>query len=293
MVDRSIPRKVFRFGNTIFFIIYAIICLIPILYVLAISLSSSSAVSAGKVMLLPVDFTLKSYEYTMRKKEFWNGLQISFIRVLLGVIVNMTLTILAAYPLSKTKKEFSGKTFFVWFFLITMLISGGMIPTFMIVKYTGLLNTIWALILPGAVPVYNTVLLMNFFKAVPKEMEEAAIIDGAGQSRILCQIYLPVSMAAIATILVFTIVGHWNSWFDGMIYMTDARNYPLQTYLQSILVSANAKLMTKSQAELLRLISDRTLKAAQVFIAMIPILLVYPFLQRYFISGITLGGVKE
>ena len=205
----------------------------------------------------------------------------------------MLMVILAAFPLSKQKKDFSSRTFFVWFFMITMLFSGGMIPTFMIVKYTWLLNSIWSLILPGAVPVFNMVLLMNFFKAVPRELEESAFIDGAGYFRILFKIYIPISLPAIATLVVFTMVSHWNSWFDGMIYMSDARNYPLQTYLQSILVSTNTKLMTKAQAELLRLISDRTLKAAQVFIAMIPILLVYPFLQKYFVAGMTLGSVKE
>ena len=167
-----------------------------------------------------------------------------------------------------------------------------MIPTFMIVRYTGLLDTIWALVLPGAVPVFNVVLLMNFFKAVPKELEESAFMDGAGYFRILFQIYLPVSLPALATLVVFALVTHWNSWFDGMIYMNRAENYPMQTYLQSILVSTNTKLMTKAQAQLLALISDRTLKAAQIVIATVPILLVYPFLQKYFVAGMTLGSVK-
>lgn len=293
MVDRSPTRKAFRVFNTVLFILYAIVCLVPILYVLSMSLSSSAAVNAGKLVLWPVDFTLKSYQYVMEKPEFWSALKISLLRVPLGVAVNMVMVILAAFPLSKTKREFSAKTFFVWFFLVTMLFSGGMIPTFMIVKYTGLLNSIWSLILPGAVPVFNVVLLMNFFKAVPRELEEAAIMDGAGYFRILVRVFLPVSLPSIATLIVFAMVNHWNSWFDGMIYMTDARNYPLQTYLQSILVSTNVKLMTKARAELLRLISDRTLKAAQVFIAMIPVLLVYPFLQRYFVAGMTMGSVKE
>lgn len=135
-------------------------------------------------------------------------------------------------------------------------------------------------------------MLMNFFKAVPKELEEVAFMDGAGYFRILWSVFLPISLPAVATLIVFAMVTHWNSWFDGMIYMTQSKNYPMQTYLQSILVSTNVKQMTKAQAELLSLISDRTLKAAQVFIAMIPILLVYPFLQKYFVSGMTLGSVK-
>ena len=293
MVTKTPGRRVFNFFNIFFFLFCSAICLIPIIYVLSMSLSSSTAVSAGKVTLFPVEFTLKSYEYVLQKKEFWASFLVSIQRVVLGVVVNMLMVIFAAFPLSKQKKNFSGRSFFVWFFMITMLFSGGMIPTFMVVKYTGLLNTIWSLILPGAVPVFNMVLLMNFFKAVPPELEESAFIDGSGYFRILFQIYIPISLPAIATLVVFTLVTHWNSWFDGMIYMTDAQNYPLQTYLQSILVSTNTKLMTKAQAELLRLISDRTLKAAQVFIAMIPILVVYPFLQQYFVAGMTLGSVKE
>lgn len=293
MVTKTPARRAFNVVNILFFVLCSAVCLVPIIYILSMSLSSSTAVSAGKVTLFPVEFTLKSYEYVLQKKEFWSAFIISIERVLLGVGINMLMVILAAFPLSKQKKDFFSRTFFVWFFMITMLFSGGMIPTFMIVKYTWLLNSIWSLILPGAVPVFNMVLLMNFFKAVPRELEESAFIDGAGYFRILFKIYIPISLPAIATLVVFTMVSHWNSWFDGMIYMSDARNYPLQTYLQSILVSTNTKLMTKAQAELLRLISDRTLKAAQVFIAMIPILLVYPFLQKYFVAGMTLGSVKE
>lgn len=292
MVSHTAARKVFRVCNALFFLLYALLCLIPIIHIIAMSFSASTAVSAGRVTLVPVEPTLKSYEYVLRKSEFWRAFRVSLVRVVLGVGINMLMVILAAFPLSKTKQDFCARTVFMWFFMITMLFSGGMIPSFMIVKYTGLLNTIWALVLPGAAPVFNVVLLMNFFKAVPKELEESAFMDGAGYGRILFQIYLPVSLPALATLTVFALVTHWNSWFDGMIYMSDAKNYPMQTYLQSIMVSTNTKLMTKAQAQLLRLISDRTLKAAQIVIATVPILMVYPFLQKYFVAGMTLGSVK-
>lgn len=292
MVSNTAARRVFRVFNAVFFILYALLCLVPIIHIVSMSFSASTAVSAGRVTLVPVEPTLKSYEYVLKKSEFWRAFQVSLLRVVLGVGVNMLMVILAAFPLSKARRDFCARNVFVWFFMITMLFSGGMIPTFMIVKYTGLLNTIWALVLPGAVPVFNVVLLMNFFRAVPKELEESAFMDGAGYGRILFRIYLPVSMPALATLTVFALVTHWNSWFDGMIYMSDARNYPMQTYLQSIMVSANTKLMTKAQAQLLRLISDRTLKAAQIVIATVPILMVYPFLQKYFVAGMTLGSVK-
>lgn len=293
MVDRSPSRKVFQVFNVLLFIVYSLACLIPIVYVFSMSLSSSAAVSAGKLTLWPVEFTLKSYEHVMQKKEFWTSLQVSVACVLLGTLINMLVVVLAAFPLSKNKKDFSGKGFFTWFFIVPMLFSGGMIPTFMVVKYTGILNSIWALVLPCAVQVYNVILLMNFFKEVPKELEESAFMDGAGYFRILFQIFLPVSLPAIATLVVFSVVFHWNSWVDGMLYISDSSKYPLQTYLQSILVTSTTRQVSRQQAELMRLISDRTVKAAQVFIAMIPVLIFYPFLQRFFVSGMTLGSVKE
>lgn len=292
MVSNTVGRKVFRVINAFFFILYALICLVPIIHIVSMSFSASTAVSAGKVTLAPVEFTLKSYEYVLKKEEFWRAFQISLVRVVLGVAINMLMVVFAAFPLAKTKQEFCARNVFVWFFMITMLFSGGMIPTFMVVKYTGLLNTIWSLVIPGAVPVFNVVLMMNFFKAVPKELEESAFMDGAGYFRILFRIYLPVSLPALATLVVFSLVTHWNSWFDGMIYMSEARNYPMQTYLQSIMVNPATRMMTKAQANLLRLISDRTLKAAQIVIATVPILMVYPFLQKYFVAGMTLGSVK-
>ncbi len=293
MVDRSLGRKIFRVVNGSGFIIYALLSLLPMLHVLAISLSSSVAVTSGKVLILPVEFTLKSYNYILHKIQFWQAMKISGIRIVLGVSVSMLMTILAAYPLSKTTRDFRSRNVIIWVFLFTMLFNGGMIPTYMIVRYTGLLNSIWALVIPSAISVFNMILLMNFFRGVPKELEESAFMDGAGHWRILWRIYIPVSMPAIATLTVFAVVGHWNSWFDGMIYMNDAQKYPMQTYLQSILVQPNLKLITKANAEMMRIISDRTLKAAQVFIAAIPVLLIYPFLQRYFVSGIMLGSIKE
>jgi putative aldouronate transport system permease protein len=293
MVDRSTGRKIFRIVNAAVFILYALLCLLPMIHVLSLSLSSSVAVTAGEVKIFPVEFTLKSYEFVLKKVEFWRAMSVSFERIILGVSLSTLMTILSAYPLSKSRREFRAQPVFIWIFVFTMLFSGGMIPSYMIVRYTGLIDKIWALIIPGAVQVFNVVLLMNYFRTIPKEIEESAFMDGASHWRILWKIYLPMSMPSLATIVVFAVVSNWNSWFDGLIYMNDARNYPLQTYLQSILISPNVKLITKEYADLMRMISDRTLKAAQVFIAAIPVLMIYPFLQGYFISGIMLGGVKE
>lgn len=292
MVDRSIARRIFRVFNTLFFIFYGLICLIPVLQVLAISLSASSAVSAGQVLLRPVNFTLRSYEYILKNRAFWQAMQVSGMRVLLGVSISMLMIILAAYPLSKQKEQFRGRSIIIWLFIFAMLFSGGLIPTYMIVRFTGLLNSIWALVLPPAVQIFNIILTMNFFRSVPNELEESAFMDGAGHFRILWQIYVPLSKPALATMVVFTLVFHWNAWFDGMIYMNEASKYPMQTYLQAFLIQPNTRLITKAVAEMLRVISDRTLRSAQIFVAAIPVLLVYPFLQKYFVSGIMLGGVK-
>jgi putative aldouronate transport system permease protein len=293
MVDRSAGRTIFRIANATFFVLYALICLVPVVQVLAISLSSSSAVVAGKVLLFPVSTTLRSYSYILGRGAFWTAMQVSFLRVALGVTVSMIMTVLAAYPLSLAKHQFRARGFITWLFLIAMLFSGGMIPTYMVVRYTGLIDSIWALVLPCAVQIFNIILMMNFFRNIPPDISESAEIDGAGHFRILLQIYLPLSLPSLATMVVFTMVYHWNSWFDGLLYMNKASNYPMQTYLQAILVQPNVRILTKAAAELLRLISDRTLKAAQVFIAAIPVLIAYPFLQKYFVSGIMLGSVKE
>lgn len=289
----NIQRKIFNIWNTVFLILCAATCIFPFVNVLAISFSSSSSVAAGKVFLWPVEFTLESYRFVVEKPEFFKAFAISVLKVLVGVPVNMGLTILISYPLSKTKDEFHGRNFYMWFILITMVFSGGLIPWYMIISKMGLINSFWALIIPGAVPVYNVVLLTNFFKTIPKSIEEAALIDGASHSTILWKIFVPLSKASIATLILFCIVTHWNSWFEGIILMNDTAKYPLQSYLQTVIVNRDVKLMTAQSLQVLSTVSERTSRAAQVFVATVPVLIVYPFLQKYFASGVTAGGVKE
>lgn len=167
-----------------------------------------------------------------------------------------------------------------------------MIPTYMVVKYTGLLNTIWSLILPGAVSVFNILILMNFFRDLPKEIEESALIDGAGHFTIMARLFLPLAKPALATIVLFIFVNHWNSWFDGLIYMSLQKDFPLQTYLQSILTVPDIQNMTTEQLSQLGKVSRAATNAAQIVISSVPILIIYPFLQRYYTKGLTLGSVK-
>jgi len=293
MKRNSLSGKLFSVGNIIVLTVLALLCLLPLVNVLAVSLSSSSAASAGMVKLWPVEFTLKSYDFVLKKPEFITSFGISVQRVLLGTVINMLLTIMLAYPLSKEPRAFTGRVLYVWYFVLTMLVSGGLIPWYLIIKNVGLLGSIWALILPGAVNVFNVVLLLNFFRNLPKELEEAAFVDGAGHWTILWRIYVPLSMPALATLILFTMVGHWNSWFDGMILMDTPDKYPLQSYLQTVVINRDLSLVTMADAATLAEVSDRTLKGAQIFLAALPIICVYPFLQRFFIKGVVLGSVKE
>jgi putative aldouronate transport system permease protein len=286
------PKPVFNLLNIVALAILATACVFPIVHVLALSLSTSTAAASGRVTLWPVDFTIQSYRFVTDTPAFGRAFAISVQRVLLATPLNMILTILVAYPLSRPRKQFLRRNFFVWFFLVTVLFSGGLIPWYMTIRLTGLIDKIWALILPSALPVFNVILLVNFFRNVPGELEEAAYMDGAGHWTMLFRIYLPLSVPVLATVTLFVIVGHWNSWFDGLILMNSPARYPLQSYLQTIIINPDPKMLTERDLEILKVINNRTTKAAQIFVAMLPILVVYPFLQRYFTTGITLGSVK-
>ncbi|HEX3078145.1 MAG TPA: carbohydrate ABC transporter permease [Lachnospiraceae bacterium] len=293
----STHRKKIKISNVVIYIVTIIItlmCLLPLLNVVALSFSNSSAATANLVGILPVDFTMNAYSKIMEDLQFWRSFMISVIRVVLGTGVNMLLTILMAYPLSKSKREFAAQGIYMKFVIFAMLFSGGMIPLFLVVNELHLTNTIWSLILPGAVPIGNVILLMNFFRAVPKSLEEAAQIDGASPGKILFYIFLPTSLPCLATIILFCIVGHWNDYFSAILYITKTSNYPLQTYIRQI--SAAFDLSQVSDIEKLKQylsVSSRTLNAAKIVVSTIPLLIIYPFLQKYFVTGMVLGAVKE
>lgn len=290
---KSYAGAVFDVSNYIFLSLVALLCLLPLVQIIAISLSSSAAADANLVKLWPVDFSWTAYSYAAQKPEFIRSLGVSVLRVVLGVGLSMLITIIVAFPLSKESGRFRARTWYVWMFVFVMLFHGGLIPSYMIIKMSGLMNTIWALVIPEAVAVYNIVLLLNFFRAIPKEMEEAGFIDGAGYWKSLWAIYVPLSMPAIATLILFSAVTHWNAWFDGMIYLKKMDQYPFSTYLRTVVIASNIDLSSTTDAKLIAELSSRTLKSAQIFLGALPILLVYPFLQRFFVKGIVLGSVKE
>ncbi|MFB0844733.1 carbohydrate ABC transporter permease [Paenibacillus oleatilyticus] len=293
MRHASVTRRLFDMGNTIFLIALSLLCILPIIQVVAVSFSSSSAAAAGLVKLWPVDFSLKSYEFILKKKDFLGSFLISIERVILGTGISMFLTVTLGYALSKEVKDFRMRTFYAWYFVITILFSGGLIPWYLTIKYTNLLDTIWALVIPGAVTVFNVILVLNFFRGLPKELEESCFIDGGSHWTTLWKIYLPLSLPAIATITLFTIVNHWNSWFDGLMLMNSPSHYPLATYLQTAIIQHDFANMRAEDVKTLAEISDRTTRAAQIFIGALPIMAVYPFLQKYFMTGLVMGSVKE
>lgn len=292
MYYKTRTYQLFSVCNYIFLAVLAFVCIVPLLNILAVSLSSRAPANANLVGLWPVDFTWDAYAKTLDNENFIRALGVSVIRTALGTAIGMALVFLAAYPLSKDEHVFKGRSVYSWGFLFTMLFSGGLVPSYLLIVNLGLMNSIWALILPGAVNVWLVILMLNFFRNIPKELEEAALIDGASHFRTMLSIYLPISTASIATLSLFTMVGHWNSWFDGMIYMTDYKKYPLSTFLQTIIVQGDFSKM-KVNPEQMENLSQRTVKAAQIFIGAVPILLVYPYLQKYFVKGIVLGSVKE
>lgn len=207
---RTRGQKIFSVVNFFLLTMITLSCLLPLMNILALSLSSTEAAAGGEVTLYPIGFNLIAYKNTMQRQAFWQSFLNSLIRVGIGVPLNMILTILAAFTLSRREDKLMGRKIYVWFFLLTMLFNGGLIPWYLTIRATGLLNSMWALILPSAVQVYNTILLVSFFRGVPYEIEEAAIIDGSGPMGVLTNVYLPCSVPAIATLTLFCLVNHWN-----------------------------------------------------------------------------------
>ena len=294
-IKTSPSRGVFLVFNYFILSLITLSCILPILHIFAISLSSGTAASSGKVVIWPVDPVLTAYSYLVSKKDFFHSVWVSFMRVIAGTVVNMFMIFITAYPLSRSSAGFRRRNAYMVYFAVTMFIGGGFIPTYMVIRYLGLLDNFWVLILPGAVNIWSVIVMMNFMRGIPRSLEEAAACDGAGHWRILFQVILPVSLPSIASLMLFAMIGHWNSWFDGIFYMNNVNKYPLATYLATQILSNNRNMtnMTPELLAVLNRLSDKTVRSAELFISIIPILVVYPFLQRYFVKGIVVGSVKE
>lgn len=273
--------KVDKFRTVIIYIIIillGLVCLLPLLNIVAISFSSSAAVEGNMVGLIPVGFSTAAYKKILEDSQFWHSFLISVERVVLTLIINFVLIVLMAYPLSKTNAQFRGRNIYANLMIFAMLFNGGMIPTFLLVKSYGLLNTVWALVLPGAVPIFNVILVMNFFAAVPKELEEAAFIDGANPLQVLTKIFIPISKPVLATVSLFSIVGSWNDFYSGLIYMSKATYYPLMTYIQSLQINVEDLIKQGNLSAVVDSASlgNTNLNAAKIVVAVIPLLLIYP-----------------
>lgn len=286
----SAGYRVFSIFNILLLAGLAILCIFPFIHVLSVSLSDAGPAAANAVVAWPVGFNLSAYKLIATRDDFLLSFLVSVRRVLAGVAVNTAVTLLMGYPLSKSEKEFKGRTLYTWLLIFVMIFTGGLVPNFMLVKDLGLMDTVWALVLPGAVPIFNVILVMNFIKQLPKDIEEAAFIDGVSYWGSFWRIVLPVSTPVIATIVLFSFLGHWNAWFDGLIYNNSSKNYPLQTFMYTVISSRDV--VSLDQATAYNDVNSATLKAAQLVVSMLPVLIIYPFLQKYFTKGLTVGAVK-
>lgn len=291
--NKSKGSRTFDIINYVILGIMAFSCIYPLWYALCLSLSDKAAANAGLVTIFPVGFTTNSYREIMRDAKFFNSFWISIQRTVLGIGITMLILVMMAFPLSKTKQQYKPRNILMWIVLFCMVFSGGTIPWYITVKNYNLIDSIWGLVLSGSLPVFNLILIINFFRGIPSDLEEAAVVDGAGPWRILFQIYVPTSIPVLATIVLFTGVYHWNEFFQGLVLTTGEARYPLQTYIKQMVVNIQTTNLTKDQIEQMNKLSNKSLDAAKVFIAMIPMLVVYPFVQKYFVTGIMLGAVKE
>ncbi len=294
MQFRTRGQKIFNVVNYILVTLVCLSCMLPIVNTLAISFSAPSFVSAGQVYFWPKGFTTQSYEFAMSGGKFLRSFLIAIERCVLGVAINLFCMITTAYPLSKSKDKFPDRNFFMGFYVFTMLFGGGLVPWYILMYNLGLLNSIWALVLPLSVPVSNMAILMNFMRSLPKEMEEAASVDGAGNFRILVSILLPVLTPSLATVGLFAFVYHLNDWLSGALFINNPAKYPLQTYLQTLLTNMR-DLLRQSGSDyytLLQRMNEQTGRASQLFLGLVPILVVYPFVQKYFTTGLVMGSVK-
>ena len=272
-------------------------CFYPLWNMVCISLSNSVAISQNKVSVFPVNLTFVNYTKIVDDARFWRSFSISVARVVCALVMSMPLQLMMAYAFTKTKKEYRGRNAFMGIMLVAMLFSGGMIPVYLWYKKLGLLNNFWVFVLPGLIGCGNVIMMMNFMKGLPYSIEEAAICDGANPWQILWRIVVPCSKPVIATISLFTIVGHWNDFMSGVLYINESKLQPLMTYINSLNIDMKQLAMSGDLESMKNIaesgMSATGLNSAKIVTAMLPLLMIYPFLQRYLIHGLVLGSVKE
>ncbi len=297
LIKESVGDRIFLVCVYIFVTLALIVTLYPLIYILSASMSDPAAVRTGRMVLWPVDVTLQGYRVILQNSSLWRGYYNTIIYTVVGTSINLLLTIPAGYVLSR--EDFQLRGFVTKMMVITMFISGGMIPTYILVNNLGITNTMWALVLPGAASVYNIVITRVFMKTtIPDELTEAAVMDGANNFKIFTAVVLPLSKPIIAVMALFYGIGHWNNFFNALLYLDDRSLYPLQMVLREILVlqdlASNPDIISEEQA--LYAHSQQQLAAVMKYgvmvVATAPVIMVYPFLQKYFVKGVMLGSIK-
>jgi len=291
LIKESTGRKVFRFFNGLFMLFMIIVCFYPMLYVLFVSFSNAALFMEHQGPLLkPLGFTLNSYKMVFKDPMILKGYVNTIFIVVVGTCINIIMTALCAYFLSRKNVMF--RTPIMIFVTFTMFFGGGLIPFYLTVRNVGLYNSHWALILPTVINTYNMIIMRTGFQGIPDSMEESAKIDGAGHLTILFRIIIPLAKPVIAVMVLYYAVGHWNSWFNAMIFLQDREKFPLQLILREILIQNDMSQMTTGVGLLDQEAVAETIKYAVIVVATLPILLIYPFLQKYFVQGIMIGAIK-
>jgi putative aldouronate transport system permease protein len=291
--QQSTGDKLFDWAVHAALALICVIVLYPLVFVLVASFSNPEAVMRGEVWLWPKNVTLVGYQKIFQNSEILSGYMNTILYTLVGTAINLVMSVAAAYPLSR--KDFYGRNAIAAMMVFTMFFSGGMVPTYLLVKNLGMLNTMWALIIPGAVSVYNILIMRTFFQSgIPYEMQEAAAIDGCSNLSTLVRIVLPLSMPIIAVMILFYSVGHWNAYFSALMYLTDRDKYPLQLFLREILIQGQMQEMLGigDDSHARSVMEGEAIKYAIVIVANLPVLLLYPFLQKYFVKGVMIGAIK-
>lgn len=294
-INQGKGYRIFSVFNILLMILICLMIIFPLYYMLIVSISDGAAIMSGQVNFLPVGFSLRAYRAAFKDanfiKSYWNTVVITAC----GTTVNLLMTTLFAYPLSRS--DLMGRKLLMKIAVFTMFFTGGMIPSYMLVNSLGMNNTYWALILPGAINVYNATIMRTFFEGIPMDMTEAAYVDGANDVRILWQVILPLSKPILFTLLLFYAVGHWNGFFSALLYLSDKSTYPIQMFVRSVVFSGDTLAMSmasyNSSTEMgAELLSEEGAKYAIILLSMVPILVVFPFVSRYFKSGVMIGAVK-
>lgn len=284
---RTPGEVVFDVFNVMLMLLITAAMLYPLVHVIALSLSGQDYIRAGAVSMIPKGFNLEGYKYVANYDEMFRAYGNTIAYAGVGTLITLLATSLIAYPLSIG--NFVAKKFVTILLAITMFFNGGLIPTYLIIKNYGMLNTFWVMVLPGAVSAYNVFVYRSFFATIPSALRETAYIDGASDLRILFQIVLPLSTALLATFGLFSVVGHWNSWFGAFIYLNDSKRWPIQMILRNLLIQGEIKYGTIYTSDTLH---SKTIQMAVTVVTMAPILCAYPFAQKYFVKGVMVGSIK-